>query len=312
MVPALSFTPQAAVAALLGSLLLRRNRGGACAAIAAAALTAVMLPRAIRQPQPRAHGPVLRVLTANLLVGRASEEAVASLVRRKDVDVLFVQELTSCAAARLKQAGLDHLLPHQLTDVRDDSAAGAGIYARFPLGSGLPLRATAVAQPTARLDLPAGRRVELVCVHPCAPSPPALRQSVARWRAELAALPPPADPPRPPRVIAGDFNATVDHAQFRRLLRRGYVDAACQTGNGLAPPGGLPAGPRSSRSTMSCSTPGAPCWRPRYISCRAAIIARSTPNSGCRPDDGASRWRWPRRTLPRPAQGGGSRDRAPS
>ncbi len=244
MVPALSFTPQAAVAALLGSLLLRRNRGGACAAIAAAALTAVMLPRAIRQPQPRAHGPVLRVLTANLLVGRASEEAVASLVRRKDVDVLFVQELTSCAAARLKQAGLDHLLPHQLTDVRDDSAAGAGIYARFPLGSGLPLRATAVAQPTARLDLPAGRRVELVCVHPCAPSPPALRQSVARWRAELAALPPPADPPRPPRVIAGDFNATVDHAQFRRLLRRGYVDAACQTGNGLAPtwgPAGRPA-----------------------------------------------------------------------
>lgn len=241
VVPVLSFTPQAAVAALLGSLLLRRNSGAACAAVAAAALTAVMLPRSIRQPQPLAHGPVLRVLTANLLFGRASEQAVASLVRRKDVDVLFLQELTSCAAVRLKQAGLDHLLPHEMTDVRDDSAGGSGIYARFPLSGGLPLRATAMAQPTARLELPAGRRVDLVCVHPCAPSPPALRQSVARWRAELDVLPPPADPPR---VIAGDFNATVDHAQFRRLLRRGHVDAACQAGNGLAPtwgPAGRPA-----------------------------------------------------------------------
>jgi endonuclease/exonuclease/phosphatase family metal-dependent hydrolase len=35
-------------------------------------------------------------------------------------------------------------------------------------------------------------------------------------------------------VLAGDFNATLDHAQFRRLLRLGYVDAASQVGNGLA------------------------------------------------------------------------------
>ena len=51
-------------------------------------------------------------------------------------------------------------------------------------------------------------------------------------------LPPPADPPR---VLAGDFNATADHAQFRRLLRLGHVDAAGRAGNGLAPTWG-PAG----------------------------------------------------------------------
>jgi endonuclease/exonuclease/phosphatase family metal-dependent hydrolase len=240
VVPVLSFTPHAAAAALLGSLLPRRG-GAATAALAAAALAVAALPRAIRRPQPQAGGPVLRVLTANLLFGRASAEAVTGLVRRHGVDVLFLQELTSGAASRLSQAGLNQLLPHQMADIRDDSAGGSGIYARFPLSSGLPLPPVSMAQPTARLALPAGQRVELVSVHPCAPSPPSLRRSVARWRAELAVLPPPADPPR---VIAGDFNATADHAQFRRLLRLGHIDAAEQTGNGLAPtwgPAGRPA-----------------------------------------------------------------------
>lgn len=33
-------------------------------------------------------------------------------------------------------------------------------------------------------------------------------------------------------VVAGDFNATDDHVQFRRLLSGGYVDAADQSGAG--------------------------------------------------------------------------------
>jgi endonuclease/exonuclease/phosphatase (EEP) superfamily protein YafD len=36
-------------------------------------------------------------------------------------------------------------------------------------------------------------------------------------------------------VLAGDFNATLDHVQFRRLLRTGHVDAAGQVGKGLVP-----------------------------------------------------------------------------
>ncbi len=243
-VPLLSFTPQAAVAALLGSALLRRNgHGGAAAtaALAAAALAVVTLPRAIRRPQPRARGPVLRVLTANLLAGRASAGAVAGLVRRHRVDVLFLQELTGAAVTRLRQAGLGQLLPHEMTDARLAGPRGSGIFARFPLGSGLDLAPTSMAQPAARLELPGGHRVDLVCVHPCAPAPPSLRHSVPRWRRELAALPPPADPPR---VLAGDFNATADHAQFRRLLQAGHVDAASAAGRGLVPtwgPAGWPA-----------------------------------------------------------------------
>jgi endonuclease/exonuclease/phosphatase (EEP) superfamily protein YafD len=239
--PLLSFTPQAAVAALLGSILLPRKGAAAMAALAGAALTTVILPRAIGSRQPQARGPELRVLTANLLAGQASERAVVRLVRRKRVDVLFLQELTGAAAARLEQAGLSHLLPHEMTDARDSGPRGSGIYARFPLTSGLRLSPTYMAQPTARLMLPAGRSVDLVCVHPRSPRRPLSRRSVAQWREELAGLPPPADPPR---LLAGDFNATVDHAQFRRLLRLGHADAAGRTGKGLTPtwgPVGKPA-----------------------------------------------------------------------
>jgi endonuclease/exonuclease/phosphatase (EEP) superfamily protein YafD len=241
--PLLSFTPHVTAAAPLGvALAARAGDAGAAAAaaLAGAALTAAVLPRAVRHRQPEARGPLLRVLTANLLVGRASEEEVVALSRRKAADVLFLQELTDDAVARLKQAGLNDLFPHQVTDARREGPRGAGIYARFPLSDGLILTPSGVAPLTARLDLPHGAAVDLVCTHPHPPTPLTSRWKVARWREELAILPPPADPPR---VLAGDFNATFDHAQFRRLLRLGHVDAAERTGRGLIPTWGPTGGP---------------------------------------------------------------------
>ena len=239
--PMLSFTPYVAAAAPLAAVFCRRKGAAATVAVAGGALAAVVLPRAIKRPQPDARGPVLGILTANLLAGRASEEAVVDLVRRSAADVLFLQELTDDAVTRLKQAGLNDLLPYEITDVRGHSSRGGGIYARFPLSSGLPLTPISAAQPTARMALPTGQSVELVCAHPHPPTPPSSRRGVAQWREELAVLPPPGDPPR---VLAGDFNATLDHAQFRRLLRLGHVDAAGQTGNGLVPTWG-PGGKRA-------------------------------------------------------------------
>lgn len=235
--PLLSFTPHVAAAALLGSLLPRRGRGpAAIAALAGTALAAVVLPRTIGRPQPPAGGATIGLVTVNLLGGRACEEAIVSLVQRSGADVLFLQELTDAAAGRLKQAGLADLLPHEVTDLRGESTRGSGIYARFPLTQCLALRPTFAAQPTARLHLPDGQQMDLVCVHVAPPTPPWSRAKTARWRQELDALPAPVDSPAsPPRVLAGDFNASLDHAHFRRILHHGYVDAACQVGRGLVP-----------------------------------------------------------------------------
>ena len=78
------------------------------------------------------------VSTANLLAGQASERAVVRLVRRKRVDVLFLQELTGRAATRLEEAGLTELLPHEMIDARDSGSRGSGIYARFRSAADCP------------------------------------------------------------------------------------------------------------------------------------------------------------------------------
>jgi endonuclease/exonuclease/phosphatase family metal-dependent hydrolase len=237
VVPLLSVTPQVAAAApwaALGLHLARRRGPAATAALAAAALGVAVRPRGIPRPQPTASGPVLRVLTVNLFYGRGDAETVVALARQVEADVLFLQEVTADAVPRLKQAGLAELMPHARLEPRRGSG-GSGIYSRFPLSEGPEVAPVRAAQPTALLELPGGDAVDLICVHPSAP---ALRRDGAiRWRAELAVLPPPG---RLPTVLAGDFNATIDHAAFRDVLRLGYADAARQAGKALTPTWGPP------------------------------------------------------------------------
>jgi endonuclease/exonuclease/phosphatase (EEP) superfamily protein YafD len=238
-VPLLSFTPQATAGAWAGALLLRGAGPAAAAAVAGAALTAAVVPRAVPYRQPPVAGPVLRVVTANLLAGRAVAEAVAGLACCTHADVLFVQELTGDAAAGLQRAGLGDLLPYQVT--QPGPHARGSIYACYPLRGGPPDARPSAARCTARLVLPSGQFVQLACIHAAPPKPPWSPGAAARWRSQLSALPAPGGSPR---ILAGDFNATLDHAQFRRLLRSGYVDAASQTGHGLSPTWGPRPGRR--------------------------------------------------------------------
>jgi endonuclease/exonuclease/phosphatase family metal-dependent hydrolase len=182
---------------------------------------------------------VLRVLTANLLHGRAAGEAMVELACRLHADVLFVQELSGDATARLQRAGLGELLPYRVPQPVSPGPRGS-IYARYPLRGGPAAALGAAALCAAWLDLPSGPSVRLACIHASPPKPPWSPGAAARWRGQLAALPAPADSPC---ILAGDFNATLDHAQFRRLLRRGYADAASQAGHGLSPTWG----PRPAR-----------------------------------------------------------------
>jgi endonuclease/exonuclease/phosphatase family metal-dependent hydrolase len=50
------------------------------------------------------------------------------------------------------------------------------------------------------------------------------------------------------RILAGDFNATLDHARLRRLIDTGYRDAADQLGEGLHPT--FPIGQRMPPITL--------------------------------------------------------------
>jgi endonuclease/exonuclease/phosphatase (EEP) superfamily protein YafD len=224
-----SFTPYVAAVSLgvvLLALVLRRWPAGTVAIVAAGTLLGAVAPRALPDTNPPARGQVLRVLTANLRLGSVPPRALVDLVRRLHIDVLTVQELTPEAAVGLYSAGLPALLPGSVTHPAPRSH-GSGIYARFPLHEGSPIEIGAFRQEQADADLPDGRSVHIVSVHPCAPAQPSMAKC---WAAGLRALPA-ADGGM--RILAGDFNATLDHAGLRRLLATGYRDAADVTGEGL-------------------------------------------------------------------------------
>jgi len=228
------FVVPAAVLACILAAVLRRWGALALAAAATVLLLIAVLPRAFGggHGPPGADGPELRVLSANLKLGLADPEAVVGLVADHEIDVLSVQELTPTALAGLEDAGLRDLLPHSAGDPRESSQGGA-ILSRFPLRDlgGVEPEGHPFAMPRAAVRVPGARPVEVVAVHPV---PPTGSQAVEDWEAGLEALPASAAP-GPLTLLIGDFNATLDHREFREVVDRGYVDAADATGGGLRP-----------------------------------------------------------------------------
>lgn len=234
LVQLLAFTPYAAAASLLPLILLlalRRWRPAVVAAVTTVALVAVVAPRTFPSTPPAVTGPPVRLLTANLLAGSADAEALVDLVRRHSVEVLAVQEFTPTIAAELDRLGLDQLLPYrELHPI--EGTPGSGLYARYPIRAGGVRHSSngwGFRQAYGTVLVPAAPPVQVESVHPSAPY--ALDQ-VGNWRRDLAAQPP-ATPDGQLRILAGDFNATLDHAPLRALLDTGYVDAADAAGTGL-------------------------------------------------------------------------------
>jgi Endonuclease/Exonuclease/phosphatase family len=233
LVPAMAFTPQAAAASTvpLAFALAARSRAGALLSVASGATLAACVLAHHRRPSPAAAPPAdrLRVATVSLRLGHVPAAAVLDLVAEHDVDVLAVAELTPPAAERLRDAGLERLLPHAhvvLAAPGKVASAGGGLWSRRPITARTTVPGS-FEQPAARLTTPAGE-VEVTAVHAY---PPARSPAEVRcWTADLGALPAPE--PGVLRVLAGDYNATPDHAAFRAVLGLGYVDAAAAVGRG--------------------------------------------------------------------------------
>ncbi|MEV0195335.1 endonuclease/exonuclease/phosphatase family protein [Nonomuraea sp. NPDC050691] len=224
-------TPYAAAGSLIPLLMAavsRRRAVTAVALIATTALGASVLPRALGTADATPGRP-LRVLTLNMLFGRADPAAVMELVHRLDPDVLNTQELTPGAVEELDAMGLKTLMPHRVLQA-EWSATGSGLFCKHPLVA-LPELAPSVGHhmPAARIALPGGKAIEFVDVHPFPP----LGRQAAEWSQSLGQLPPASKDAV--RVLAGDFNASLDHAAMRGVLSRGYKDAADQVGAGLVP-----------------------------------------------------------------------------
>ncbi|WP_245719141.1 endonuclease/exonuclease/phosphatase family protein [Micromonospora rhizosphaerae] len=233
LVQVVAFTPYVAawtLVPLVLALALRRRWPAVVAAVTALALAAAVAPRALASGQPAAGGPTLRVLTANLLKGAADPRVVVDLVRAHRVDVLTVQEFTPAIAAELDRLGLAGLLPYRQLNA-EVGTTGSGLYARFPI-SEVGVRRNqgfGFSQAYGTLAVPGAPPLRVESAHPAAPY---AVEVVPDWWTDLRAQPA-ATPNGRLSILAGDFNATLDHAPLRALLRTGYVDAADAAGAGL-------------------------------------------------------------------------------
>lgn len=160
----------------------------------------------------------LRVLTSNVEFGQATG-ALIDAVRREEPDLVFVQECEYTCDAALERE-LTDAYPHRQA-VEGGGSEGSVILSRFPLRAtdGVP---GTMGMPGAVADVD-GHPVRLQLAHPVPPLP----DQVGLWQRELGRLRDAAAAGRgTPTVLAGDFNASQDHAAFRRILDTGLRDAA--------------------------------------------------------------------------------------
>lgn len=232
VVALLALTPYVAAFGVLMTLVVliaRRRVLVVVALVATVSLGAVLVPRSLADGDPIGDGQRLRVMTANLKHGGADPAALLALARDARVDVLALQELTPAAVSALDAQGLRTQFPYRVLR-EEPGGSGSGVVATVPLRQIVLVEESHLEQVAVVADLSGSTDVEILSVHVF----PGVVSSGGReaWERELGQLPPPGERPR---VLAGDFNATLDHRVFTRLLDRGYTDVAEATGEGLRP-----------------------------------------------------------------------------
>jgi endonuclease/exonuclease/phosphatase (EEP) superfamily protein YafD len=227
----LAFTPYVAMWTLIpavGALIARRWAAAAVAALIAFGFGWATVPRVVADADkgPSA-GVELRVMTSNMLFGGADATEIVRLVRENDIDVLAVQEFTERGQQALKAAGLEQLLPYnQLAP--EWGASGSGLYSRYGFAEQASRRNDGgFQQAHAVVQVPGAGTVYVESVHPLAP---ASRDMLPGWSADLGDQVPAEG--GLPKVLLGDFNATLDHKPLRDLIDTGYRDAADTVGKG--------------------------------------------------------------------------------
>jgi endonuclease/exonuclease/phosphatase (EEP) superfamily protein YafD len=169
-------------------------------------------------------GTPRRILTINTQEGAADAAQIVAAVDERDVQVLIVEEITPQLAERLRAAGLDERLPEHVGEGKL-RYAGTVVFSKFPL-SNQRVVPTLFDSYLINVEDPEGP-FDLLAVHPVHPL-----RSAELWRTEHALI---NDAARSADVIAGDFNATLDHQPMRTLVDQGFRSAAEIAGTGWAP-----------------------------------------------------------------------------
>lgn len=230
LVQLMAYTPYGLLLSLLALLpvvLLRRWVAAFFLAIAVIGFVLAVVPRELGTAKPVHGGQPVRILAANTARGNADAEQVLRLAESRDVDLLVLTELKPEFVEELEASGVGPVFPERVLGSAEGSV-GTGVYSRWPLRD-LGRLDTRPVQPRVAVEVPGSIPIELVAVHPTAPAGP---RSTGEWERDYHRMPA-AGTGDLPLVLAGDFNATLDHDNLRDLIDTGYVDAGDASGRGL-------------------------------------------------------------------------------
>jgi endonuclease/exonuclease/phosphatase (EEP) superfamily protein YafD len=249
------------VVALLGALLCLvvvcwqawRRRSAWSAALAVLLAVAVVLPVVLATTRAGAPGETddggsagvtgetgetLRVMALNTFFNGADDASIIDETRRLDPDVLVLTETSSAEVSTVARGtGLTATAPVEegggasgtAVLVRQDAPAPSDVTGEHGL--------TGHQTPSVRLSAPAP--VDVYGVHT---RPPAFSDLVAGWREDLGRLAGGFDGQRIPLVLAGDFNASVAHPEFRDVLGHAGL-TRCEDSGGVHRLAGEPTWP---------------------------------------------------------------------
>ncbi|MBD1541069.1 endonuclease/exonuclease/phosphatase family protein [Arthrobacter sp. IA7] len=183
----------------------------------------------------------LTVMTINSRFGRADPAEIVRLVRDNGVELLAIQEHTQALEDRLAAEGLGSLLPNRISSPTGNGS-GSATYSKHPIQAIGLIPDTPFQIPTFRVTLPvadaantgngvAAATLEVTNVHTLPP----VDVRVGQWRSDLESLARlvarngvdgqdnelPSNQLQRNQLLMGDFNATYDHSEFRRLLDGG-------------------------------------------------------------------------------------------
>jgi endonuclease/exonuclease/phosphatase (EEP) superfamily protein YafD len=192
---------------------------------------AMVLPRALPAADvPAPDGPPARTLTVlafNAYEGQADVDELAALVRAERPDLISLPEAGGRYRDRLAPLLPEYWFTSSQERGRDVQGVTAAV--RADLGEVTVAVDESTPFPTVTLGGPALGTVRFVAFHSVAPTPGAVPQ----WRHDLGMLAHwCADRGSGPVIVAGDFNATLDHSVLRDAMT-GCADAAERVGNGL-------------------------------------------------------------------------------
>ena len=179
------------------------------------------LPEIWPHDYAKSGGVPITIFSQNLLYTNRNSQEAARDIERDSPDVVLILELSHENLRPLKLALSPEKYPFSFVKPDTNGAFGIGLWSKYPMKAKQTwVAATPLVDAELTVD---GQTIRFLGVHTVGPLTSLER---SRWATELRWLAREVTRSKSGRlIIAGDFNATMQHKDFRRLLSAGLRDA---------------------------------------------------------------------------------------